>query len=450
MNRFNEQVQRKNRYFSFKGLDNYNDNELSDIQKCQAVINLAYNEIKESECISVGIEVLGPLITGYSIWLRQLLCIENVDALFFLSREGDALKSVYDTLYGKNDDNSYLHISRISMIRGCMKLLSSADQFMRLISGLLNNISTISGVCELLGLSQNEIDKIEKDFGLRGELDVHSLVEYNTLYEAILTVGDETLTKQYSITKDYFRQRGILDGKRVMIADIGWAGTMQCLLQLMFPDVVFIGAYLAVNDFHNETTYKNLKRYGYICDSETWHLNGQEIRFTTLALESLLQNSEGTTLGYEDINGKVEVVTEERPDKERIEPVVDELRDGYIAFAKAYQIYKIDGEYEKVNPNVSKIGYVEFAVSPKMSTVEFFDKYKNLSLMIDSNITAAHSLVYYFFHPKSFYKELDISNAKIIWLKSVFKLPLPYYIILCFLVNKVHLKSKRQKFNESV
>lgn len=439
-------------YYHLKGGINsfsYTFQEKRDINIFKTVIGTAYSRICSNAYTRVGVEVMGPLITGYTLWLNRIAKENNVDKILFLSREGEAFREVYNTIFETSGD-TYLYISRISMIRSCIKLTKSAKQLMLLVSGLLNHIQTVSELCLLIGLNDKEKERLKTEKGIDLNENIHQIQDYNFLYEAFLYVGNDTFEMNYNNAVSYFRQKGIKDGNRILLSDIGWSGTMQYLLCMMFPNVEFIGGYLAVNNFHKEPEYMQLNRKGYVCDSSTWKERGQEIRFTTVAIESLLQNSDGTVLGYEkDVDG-VKVIMESRKDKEKISRSVYNLRKGYLAFAKCFQEFWSNKELCEICVNAAFLGYKNFAVTPSLDTVKFFSHYINLDDLTDANIVSSHSLAYYVFHPKEFYKEFDLTNAKIIWLKSIFKLPLPYFEFLRFLTEKINMTSGRHKFNENI
>lgn len=427
----------------------FTSKDKEDFEKCRRLIENSYDRVSNNIYTRVGIEVLGPLITGYVLWIDKIAKENKVDKIFFLSREGEAFRCVYNMIYG-TDGDTYLYISRISMIRACIKLTKSAEQLMLLLSGLLNNIKTVRELCFLIGLDSIAIERLKQEKGINLESDIHEINNYRPLYDALLAIGNDTFEENYTRALGYFNQKGIKKGKRILLSDIGWSGTMQYLLSMMFPEVEFIGGYLAVNDFHTEPEYTQLNRKGFICDSDTWMRKGQEVRFTTAAIEALLQNGDGTALGYKFDSNKYRAITETRKDKQRIKKAVENLRKGYLAFAESYRDFDSKKDIDKINAKASIVGYKNFAVYPDMNTVKFFIEYKNLDDLVDANIVASHSFKYYIFHPIEFYREFDKTNAKIIWLKSVFKLPLPYYRFLRFLTEGVKMKSSRQRFNESV
>lgn len=67
----------------------------------------------------IGYGVLGPLLTGFAEWLRKSARQDGVERLYFLAREGQLLKRVYDVWCAHRDDaptSHYLVLSRRAVI----------------------------------------------------------------------------------------------------------------------------------------------------------------------------------------------------------------------------------------------------------------------------------------------------------------------------------------------
>jgi hypothetical protein len=63
----------------------------------------------------LGYAAIGPLVTGYILWLGRRAKQDGVSKLYFLSREGKLLQEVYETLYSNSNlfiPSAYLYASR--------------------------------------------------------------------------------------------------------------------------------------------------------------------------------------------------------------------------------------------------------------------------------------------------------------------------------------------------
>ena len=62
---------------------------------------------------SVGYEVLGPMLWGFTHWQHEELESMHIEKVFFLSREGALLQRAYQTLFpNSNVKQTYLYVSR--------------------------------------------------------------------------------------------------------------------------------------------------------------------------------------------------------------------------------------------------------------------------------------------------------------------------------------------------
>ena len=128
--------------------------------------------------------------------------------------------------------------------------------------------------------------------------------------------------------------------------------------------------------------------------------------------------------------------------------ILDVENDEYFISPHATVRFKMDNAYFK-NP-VKEFKKLDDAVNVQMSPVvceaafsrlinhpsqNIIDKLKEFSFLnVESHsMVAQHKIGYYIMKPKSFIKEFLNNGCKSLFLRSVFKLPLPYIDIICFL-----------------
>ena len=82
--------------------------------------------------------------------------------------------------------------------------------------------------------------------------------------------------------------------------------------------------------------------------------------------------------------------------------------------------------------------YKNFAVNPTLSDIKMFKdiRYTNIN---NSNLIETKSIFYYLFHLKKLYLDFRASCCKLMFMKSVLKIKLPYYEIL----TKLYIKEKK-------
>ena len=73
--------------------------------------------------------------------------------------------------------------------------------------------------------------------------------------------------------------------------------------------------------------------------------------------------------------------------------------------------------------------YQSFATKPTFKQINMFKKL-DFSNVGSSKLIEHKSLIFYIFHPKQFYIDLRSSDCHVMFMKSIFKINLPYYKIL--------------------
>ena len=195
-----------------------------------------------------------------------------------------------------------------------------------------------------------------------------------------------------------------------------------------------------MNNLHATEDYLSLERHGYWCDSDEWDTRGKVFRFSMSALEEMLMTGEGTTLEYKETTGGVEPVLDAVSINTEISDKIRTIQRGiadFIAFNK--------GREWHFNAYVYVFPYMNYAVYPTLRCIETLKGFSFVNGVHKNSVLPAHSLVYYLLHPKHFRNELEATNAKVFWLKAVMKIPLPYFSMLCFMTDKLGMRSEYQK-----
>lgn len=393
----------------------------------------------------IGYEVLGPILYGYSHWLHEQVIRTKADALLFLSREGKILERAYRALFeGQQEGNDqnikeprieYINVSRLSLSKATICECSSWTELQDKYTTLFRGLSNIGELFELLGLTVSN-DAYES-YGLSSNLSVEKISDKEKILRLIQECGKESLKEQHDLAVRYLESKGIGNGKTI-ISDIGWSGTMQMLLEDLFPAEKFIGCYIAVGDIYKSGRYQMLDRRGFWFKEDD-HDRWQMIRFAESAFESLFICNEGSTVGYEVRKGNI--IPQKKTERNDTGSI-DALHSAAINFVRDI---RIDEDIMNYNKDIWFIPYMNFAIYPNRDTIEIFRDMYFIDASKEYGILPKYNIVYYMLHPRKLLKELSLNNAKTIWLYGLFHLPLPYFKILCFLTGKIGLKSNYER-----
>jgi len=182
----------------------------------------------------LGYAGLGPLLTGFMLWLGRQAQRDGITRLYFLSREGWILKQVYDALH-VNDSNAvpstYLYASRratrVASLRSQGDVLALSGHPFRAgatVGELLQN---------RFGLAESDVSpSVWADSGYTGwpdklESDPAGRVKFSRLCGRLMEQILEVAGRERGCYLTYLERVGICQCDNPGVVDIGWKGNMQ-------------------------------------------------------------------------------------------------------------------------------------------------------------------------------------------------------------------------------
>lgn len=367
-----------------------------------------------------GYSSLGPLLYGFSYWLKEELEKDKQENVFFLAREGKIFKDAFEII---NDNKkikfTYMYASRRSLM---VPALSKSE------NNLLSNIK----------YSKIKIETLFKAFGLEinyyrallKELNINKndalLLNDKKLKSLINKISDDIYKNSHEeekIINKYFDQINFKND--VSIVDIGWFGSMQNYLNILTNDVNIKGYYLGLNI--NDTQYKK----GYLFNSHSKLKEYKDLIYPIL--EVFLTSDHGSTEKFKMIKDKIEPVLYEYEYKEAKEFEMI-MRTQYNALKFIRSFNKISFGVININPetsfkNISKIG-----ITPSKEDINVF---KDFSLYDGKKIRLIQNRG--IIKPKEIIKDFYDSVWKIGYLKSL----LGFNPRIFRLVNKIYFKKNK-------
>ncbi|MDK0859982.1 HAD-IA family hydrolase [Clostridium perfringens] len=319
--------------------------------------------------------------------LYNIFVKEGVKDVFFLSREGEFLKKLFDLyqesqIYNKcfTIKTHYLLVSRASTFLASLKELEEED-FGRLFRQY-NDISLYDFLYSLT-FDKDEIKAIELELNVNGmekincfkDSDVFKNLKKNNKF---ISIYDKKRKEQYNNFMDYLKSFNVnLREDGLNIVDIGWKGTMQDNLREILGDSICInGYYLGLEENVCITNYN--KKQGVlfsILSKETLssYVFSRKNRF----YEIVLKASHGRAKAYSyDENGKIKIVLDNDKDVFLYEYYVKKLQRNIIN--KFNDILKVFSNnhfnHNDFTKDISKI-YFKMIYFPTKRSVK---NYKNI------------------------------------------------------------------------
>ena len=393
--------------------------------------------------VSIGYEVLGPLLGGYCKWLKTQAERYNIKKIFFLSREGSLLKRAYEALYPRqNETTAYLYVSRSALQVPLLLFCRDFQDMCNRIKPLMRE-HTLKAIGESCHLGHGYEEKLAS-LDLKPEDNIFQLPDavQEKYFHLVQEIGTDYYTEQYALVKEYLSQEGFYGA--AMLSDIGWYGTMQrALSEYCQGNASLHGCYIGCWNPSSAKSYERLSRDGYLTapggDKEMELL----LRFSCDIMETMLSNSEGSVTAYKSEKNKVIPVLRE-----------NELNSSNRAFIRQIQEYAIDFLRDMNRSPIYSQAEIprEFVLAglrnllrnPSLHTIHCFKDYQFLDGALRS-VLPEHSIGWYMFHPGILISDFDKSSCKLFFLKDVFKLPLPWFQLLRFLRENLKIKSSNQK-----
>lgn len=421
------------------------DKRLSDQLLYQRLYSFLNNHIYDNsnDALSIGYEILGPMLCGFCKWLYEKIEINKIDKLFFLSREGKIIQEAFNILYPEcNVKQTYLYVSRQALV---IPLLVDADNFDKMIDTfkLFAHIPVVSIIPEVCLFDLEIFNKEIKKINLSGETRIDTLSDEKKqkLYSIIMKLGKGSFIKQKEFIIRYLKENNLKGN--IAIVDIGWSGTMQQALKqyLRETNTIIYGYYLGVRDIKSSDYYAGLFREGYLFDcgkNEDFNLM---TRFTSGIIEMLFLNMSGSVLRYR-IEGKSIVPVLSESEYVGMEgDFITAVQLAALDFLNIIRTDKLFMEYQTISEDIIMTAYSRFAVYPTLATLKIFEKFRFLNGKIRMMLPE-QGVFYYLTHIRELNQDFRDSSCKILFLKKILKLNLPYFTVLKFLLCKWNKKKR--------
>lgn len=181
---------------------------------------------------NLGYAGLGPMLTGYMLWLGRQAKRDGVSHLYFLSREGWLLRQVYCALHGENAlPCTYLYASRratrVASLTGKGDVLALAAQPFKpgvSLSELLRNRFGIEASdIPVAALHQAGFSSIDEPLSP----DAIGRVRFSNLCGSVTDLILQEAQAEREAYLSYLKTVGLDSQSRAAVVDIGWRANIQ-------------------------------------------------------------------------------------------------------------------------------------------------------------------------------------------------------------------------------
>ncbi|MCK7578473.1 MAG: hypothetical protein MZV65_23875 [Chromatiales bacterium] len=247
-----------------------------------------------------------PLFVGQALFIAEQSIIDDVEAIYFFTREGEFFERVFTTVVPNGRLGNHrlpcarlLEVSRLATFSASLRAVS-LDEMRRLWS--LYDSQSLFALARSLGLEPEALEPIGVRHGLPlAETIVHPWLD--TRVKALFADSRFVRLVSDKIAEDrqaalaYFAQRRLIDGRGPFgLVDIGWRGTIQDNLAWMLPNTRLFGYYLGLQRFLNPQPPNGIKRaYG---PDANLNLFFSHLLDAVSPMEMLCNSPHGSVMGY--------------------------------------------------------------------------------------------------------------------------------------------------------
>lgn len=278
----------------------------------------------------IGYYVVGPHLLALSKWIMDIVEKKNIPTIHFVARDGYLVKKAFDILNTTNAKSNYLRLSR--------KSLMLADVNCK------EDLYSIYRKVNILALSPKKLVKylqpiIPKDIIPK----IPSIIEGEHLYYGREFANDFEYVKCMKIFMEKIVNMELLEGYKTKmqdyfkgivkpgdyIFDIGYSGRPETALSNVLGYVVG-SLYVHTN---SEMAEKRQQKYG--CQSECFYQYKPCI--TGVMREHLLMELGPSTIGYEEINGRMVPQLEEYTEIYSSSMITTIVQENALNFIRDYK-----------------------------------------------------------------------------------------------------------------
>lgn len=304
--------------------------------------NLNPGSLFEATPYNVGYSVIGPLLTSMAQWLVDNAARDGIERLYFLAREGQLMKAVYDVWVqgmATAPAADYLVVSR----RACgVPLVQSIDDIVGIAKADYYTNTAANFLQERFGLelSDDTWSQLQAEVGIgrATSVEVHK-EDLSALMPLLHKVADAIFNlarEEHAALTRYLDSMGLMAERKAAVVDVGYGATIQnYLCQLTGTNLH--GYYLATDVRSLEVARKHdvLVR-GCLMENVERNPSAPIIYLRSFELEKLLSSSDAQVMKYTSVDGgKVAARYRELSQEERnCDAFRRDLQNGVLQYAR--------------------------------------------------------------------------------------------------------------------
>lgn len=404
------------------------------VQACVRNACVGLNEVQRHGCA-----VFGPLLYGFTVWLKEQLRQDDIHDVYFMAREGLIMKQAFDKIKTSDVKTHYLYCSRRSYTVPTYFEKSDFENVMTYIK--YNRISTKMFI-EQMGLNPEDY---EKEALMQG-INLDTIFQHDeffqskairSFYERIHQDIVSNSRKEYEALSKYLFALHM--DEKIALIDIGYNGSIQKaferLTEMSGIEVDSKGYYMGIR-FNAPYFTAGMPGKGYLCDVD----RNKSISDEITSVRSLL--FEAPFLAFHGSIKKFQIENDQsvpefydfeytmnqnaHVDETRF---IGEIQEGMMKFIE-YMRNAFGDRSVPIYPECAFHPYNRMVKSPTLHEAIWWGECRSFSYNRVRWIAAPkNSLGYYILHLRHLKDDMVSARWRIGFMKRLFHIPLPYAAI---------------------
>lgn len=416
-------AKKKIRYFNKKQFkQEKNEGKLS----YSVIDSLIKNNIERYDDLytRLGYAAIGPILYGYCKWVTEQLKKEQIEKVFFLAREGYFLQRGFNIYKEKSIKSAVIQVSRRATSGPRLWQAKNLSELLCLVTTNRADF-TVRKLLITCGIPDDILGYLQEQ-GIFPDETATSLSQDKAegLFSYIKPLIVSFSKEQRKNIRGYLAQ---VDFSGPMaVCDVGWHGTIQASLQDIFPDEKMLGYYMGRYD---KTVKYPISSNAYLFDNDFNHEIFQCIMGATDLFELFFMSADGSASHYAK-NDDGTYICKVLPPEQSTDSMrhIISLQDAACDFVRDFKHLDKSLKIE-TDPFSCSAAYRQFVKHMSNKTIKELRRFSFLNV-IKHSLVAEHSFSWYLFRPKCLINDFLNNGCKAPFLKSVFRLPLPYIQIV--------------------
>lgn len=319
-------------------------NSFNDFTSVRSILAMSANKFFDNPYVSVnpwsdfnadprmiGYSALGPHLLALCMWIYKIVKREKIGTIHFVARDGFLVKQAFDLFNFTGVKTNYIRVSRKALVLADVESVED-------IYSLYNKVTPKCPPKELAEYlnpiiptnKKSDVEKIFEDHGFKYDRKLKNLVEYEKCLKIFIEeiIDLDMLPTYKEKLKNYFSE---IVSPGDYIFDIGYSGRPESSLSSV------LGFTVGSLYIHLNGEIAGIRQEKYNCPSESFYQFKPSI--TGVMREHLLMELGPSTVGYEEIDGKLTPKFEEYNAEYCSEYVTHITQGSALQFIKDYNDY---------------------------------------------------------------------------------------------------------------